>query len=194
MLNAVPASAFTFAPLDEGDLPLLRAWLLRPHVATWWGPTPSLDALRDDYLRHADAPNATRAYLAWLEGKLVGFIQRYVVQGSGGGWWEDETDPGARGIDQFLADGDRLGQGRGRAMIRAFLHQTFADPAVTAVQTDPRPDNVRAQRCYVRCGFVPVRELVTPDGPALLMRCTRESLRRACRTDPDPSHFQEPEP
>lgn len=184
MTRPPPAYPFTFEPLREEHLPRLRAWLERPHVAAWWGPAESLDELREAYLLPADAPHATRAHLALLDGEPAGFIQHYVVKGSGGGWWEDETDPGARGIDQFLADGERLGEGRGRAMIRAFLHRLFADPSVTVVQTDPRPDNLRARRCYARCGFVPVRELVTPDGPALLMRCTRDSLLQACRADP----------
>jgi len=44
---------------------------------------------------------------------------------------------------------------------------------VSLVQTDPSPDNARAIRCYVRAGFQPVREVITPDGAALLMHCTR---------------------
>jgi RimJ/RimL family protein N-acetyltransferase len=103
----------------------------------------------------------------------VGFVQSYVVLGSGDGWWEDETDPGARGIDQFLAHESQLNQGLGRAMVRAFVARLFADAAVTVVQTDPSPDNTRAIRCYAAAGFEPVGEVTTPDGPALLMRCRR---------------------
>jgi RimJ/RimL family protein N-acetyltransferase len=50
---------------------------------------------------------------------------------------------------------------------RAYL--LWADPAVTKVQTDPSPDNARAIRAYEKAGFKRVRELTTPDGPALLM-------------------------
>jgi ribosomal protein S18 acetylase RimI-like enzyme len=113
--------------------------------------------------------NATRAYIAHLDGEPIGFIQSYVVMGCGGGWWESETDPGAQGIDQFLAEADQLGRGLGRAMIRAFVRRLFAEPGVTVVQTDPR--NERAIRCYAAAGFYPVSPIVTPDGHALLMRC-----------------------
>ena len=102
-------------------------------------------------------------------GQPAGFIQSYHVMGSGGGWWEDETDPGARGIDQLLADAGRLGRGLGSAMIASFVAKLFTDPAVSKVQTDPSPDNARAIHAYLRAGFRPQRELVTPDGPALLM-------------------------
>ena len=171
--------AFSFKPLRVSDLPFLREWLLRPHVAEWWGPADSEDELREDYLAHDREPNATRAFIAYQGPNPAGFIQAYVVLGSGGGWWEGETDPGARGIDQFLADGNRLGMGTGQTMIRAFLAQLFIDPEVTVVQTDPDPANIRAVRCYKSAGFKEVGVVDTTDGPALLMRCTRQSLSEA---------------
>jgi RimJ/RimL family protein N-acetyltransferase len=164
---------FEFRLLSEADLPMLREWLLRPHVAQWWGPAESIEELREEYLAVTGQPGATRACIAWSAGQPVGFIQCYVVKDSGDGWWEDETDPGARGIDQFLADENRLNAGLGRAMIRAFVQMIFADPSVTVIQTDPSPKNVRAIRCYMAAGFSPIDEVVTPDGPALLMKCAR---------------------
>jgi aminoglycoside 6'-N-acetyltransferase Ib len=91
--------SFHFRPLREDDLTVLHEWLLRPHVAVWWGPADSIDELRSNYLLSVDQSNATRAYIAHLDGKPIGFIQSYVVIECGGGWWESETDPGAQGID-----------------------------------------------------------------------------------------------
>ena len=158
---------------------MLHGWLLRPHVAQWWGQAESIDQLHAEYVHGQDAPGATLAHIAWLEGAPVGFIQSYVAMGSGEGWWEDVTDPGVRGIDQFLAHPEQLGRGIGRAMVRAFTERLLADPAVTLVQTDPSPDNARAIRCYTHAGFRPVREVVTPDGAALLMHCTRPGVQGA---------------
>jgi RimJ/RimL family protein N-acetyltransferase len=138
--------SFHFRPLREDDLTVLHEWLLRPHVAAWWGPADSIDELRSDYLLSVDQSNATRAYIAHLDGKPIGFIQSYVVIECGGGWWESETDPGAQGIDQFLAEADQLGRGLGCAMIRAFVGRLFAGPGATVVQTDPDPRNERAIR------------------------------------------------
>ena len=33
-----------------------------------------------------------------LNGEPIGYAQSYVALGSGDGWWEEETDPGVRGI------------------------------------------------------------------------------------------------
>jgi RimJ/RimL family protein N-acetyltransferase len=177
----VSSPEFRFHPLLEEHLPMLHKWLLRPHVAQWWGDAESVDELRCDYILVAGQPNATRAYIASLGAEPIGFIQSYVVMGSGGGWWEDESDPGARGIDQFLSEARQLGQGLGRRMIRAFLSGLFSDPAVSVIQTDPHPTNLRAVRCYAAAGFQAVGPVDTPDGRALLMRCTRQSLARAER-------------
>ena len=62
-----------------------------------------------------------------------------------------------------------LGRGLGTRMVKAFVALLFADPAVTRIQTDPAPDNLRAIRCYEKAGFRPLGDIATPDGPALLM-------------------------
>lgn len=157
-------------------MPMLHEWLQRPHVAEWWRPTSSLDELIEEFTPTMRPGNPVQAYMACDGERTIGFIQSYVVKDAGDGWWEDETDPGARGIDQFLARVDDLGRGLGTAMVRAFVARLFEDPSVTHVQTDPEPRNARAIRCYEKAGFRAVREVDTPDGRALLMICTRAAL------------------
>jgi ribosomal protein S18 acetylase RimI-like enzyme len=129
--------------------------------------------VQDDYFPSIDGRSSTQADIASSGQESIGFIQVYLVKDSGCGWWEEEKDPGARGIEQLLADVNRLDQGLGTAMIRAFVEMLFEDPAVTTVQTDPDPENHRAIRCYTKAGFKPIRQVVTPEGLALLMRCNR---------------------
>jgi aminoglycoside 6'-N-acetyltransferase-1b len=92
-------------------------------------------------------------YIAHASGHAVGFIQSYVAASVGEGWWPEETDPGVVGIDQFLADASQLNQGRGTAIVRAFVALLFRDPAVTRIQADPKRTNARAIRCYEKAGF-----------------------------------------
>jgi aminoglycoside 6'-N-acetyltransferase-1b len=150
-----------FRPLTLADLPLVASWLTRPHVAEWWGEPIALEA----DLRQA---------LAVLDGEAIGYVQSYqAVACHSDGWWLEVTDPGVFGIDQFLADAAKLRQGLGARMVRAFVAELFADPSVTRVQADPSPLNARAIRCYEKVGFRRVREVVTPDGPAVLMHRDR---------------------
>ncbi|KAM3090382.1 GNAT family N-acetyltransferase [Phormidesmis sp. 146-12] len=159
----------SFRPLVASDLPMLHEWLHRSHVSEWWDNPKTYADVECEYLPSITGESTTQAYIALLENEPIGFIQSYIVMGAGDGWWEQETDPGARGIDQFLCNSEQLGRGLGRAMIQTFVEQLFQDPAVTKVQTDPSPNNERAIRCYRRAGFVDVGEVITPDGLALLM-------------------------
>lgn len=171
MTTPAASGDFAFTPLRETDLPMLMEWHARAHVARWWDPAPgSLDELRADFLSGA---TGIEAFIVWLKGRPIGFVQVYVVRDAGGGWWPDETDPGARGIDQFLANEEDLGRGMGGAMVRSLLARLFADPAVTKVQTDPAPDNARAIRACEKAGFTRVGVVDTPDGAAMLMVCAR---------------------
>jgi RimJ/RimL family protein N-acetyltransferase len=168
----------SFRPLTRTDLSLLHEWLGRPHVVEWWTPTPSFEEVEEEFGPLTGGRSTTRPFIVLFDGIPSGYIQSYVAMGSGEGWWEEEQDPGVRGIDQFLADADQLGQGLGTAMVRAFVEYLFADPAVTRIQTDPSPTNGRAIRCYEKAGFRATRVVDTPDGPALLMLCEREEPAR----------------
>ena len=164
--------AFSFRPLTRADLPLLHDWLNRAHVAEWWDEQRDLEYVLETYAADLDSP-VIRMFFAYLDGEPVGYIQVYRVMSADPEWWTDETDPGARGIDQFLANAEQLGQGLGSSMVRQFLASLFSDPEVTSVQTDPSPRNGRAIRAYEKAGFRRVAEVTTPDGPALLMRVRR---------------------
>jgi len=163
----------TFRPIARNDLGLIHQWILRPRVTEWWHSPSSIADFEEHYLPSINGTSTTKAFVAQRDQEPIGFIQSYVVMGSGGGWWENEQDPGARGVDQFLADPDQLNQGLGTAMVREFLAKIFREPEVTIVQADPDTNNHRAIRCYTKAGFAAVGQVVTPDGTALLMRCSR---------------------
>jgi len=165
-------SAFDFRPLTGADLPLIHEWINRPHVAEWWDDQRDLDSVLRTFGADLENP-VIRMFLVCLEQEPIGYIQAYRVMGADPEWWKDETDPGARGIDQFLANAEQLGRGLGSRMVRQFVSRLFADAEVTVVQTDPSPRNGRAIRAYEKAGFRRINEIITPDGPALLMRVRR---------------------
>ena len=168
--------AFAFIPLTEVNLPLLCEWLNRPHLQEWWQQRMvSLDEVREEYLPRVFGDGDARPFLAYLDGEAVGYIQSYYVAQGKSSWWPDECGSGVLGIDQFLADGDRLGKGLGAAMISQFVNMLFSAPDVKEIRVDPRPDNLRAIRCYQKVGFGEVSPITTPDGPALMMTLKRLS-------------------
>jgi len=128
------------------DIPLLHGWLNRPHIVEWWGGDDrraTLDETRARYLPSVLAAERVTPYISMLGDEPVGYAQSYVALGSGDRWWEEETDPGVRGIDQSLADPAQLGQGLGTQLVTALVELLFRDPEVTLVQADPAPTNLR---------------------------------------------------
>ena len=168
----------TFRPLATTDLPMLREWLARPHVAEWWGPPQTLAELETEFAPSIAGTIRLRCFIARHGGDDIGYIQWYApADFHHEGWWLDVHDEHMRGIDQFLAHEHQLGRGLGTAMVKAFVAELFADPAVTRIQTDPSPANARAIRAYEKAGFRRVGEIETPDGRALLMHCDRPASR-----------------
>ena len=176
-LPAMPASlrtsAISFRAMQLQDLSLIHAWRLRPHLQPWWFDPGTLAAFTARYAPRIEPGSDVRGFIACRGAEAIGFMQCYLG-----------SEPGERGIDQFLAHAHQLGQGLGTAMVRAFVEGLFADPAVTRVVTDPAPLNLRAMRCYQRVGFVDQGEAQTDDGPVRRMACTRASLASAARLTP----------
>ena len=136
----------------------------------------TLADVQEQYLPSVLAQESVTPYIAMLNGEPIGYAQSYVALGSGDGWWEEETDPGVRGIDQSLqcTTGQRLGNQAGSSSGELL----FNDPEVTKIQTDPSPSNLRAIRCYEKAGFERQGTVTTPDGPAVYMVQTRQAFER----------------
>lgn len=165
----------TLRPMTECDLAMLHDWLNRPHIVEWWGgERPSLQQVQEQYHPRALARERVMPYIGLLGTQPFAYAQTYVALGAGNGWWEDEVDPGVRGIDQSIADAALLGMGLGTRLVQVLVERLFGDPQVSKVQTDPAPHNLRAIRCYEKAGFRRVRTIATPDGPAVYMLCVRE--------------------
>jgi AacA4 family aminoglycoside N(6')-acetyltransferase len=168
--------------MTEQDLPMLHDWLNRPHIVEWWGgeeARPTLDDVMKHYMPRVLAQESVTPYIAMLHDEPIGYAQSYVALGSGDGWWEEETDPGVRGIDQTLANPTQLNRGLGTKLVRALVDLLLSDPSVTRIQTDPAPRNLRAIRCYEKAGFVQEKVITTPDGPAVLMVQSRQAYESA---------------
>lgn len=163
----------TLRSMTEEDLGMLHDWLNRPHIVEWWsGERPSLEEVREHYHPCALAEANVTPYIGMLDDRPFAYAQSYVAIGSGDGWWQDETDPGVRGIDQSIGGSALLGQGYGTLLVRALVDLLFADPRVSKVQTDPSPGNLRTIRCYEKAGFRRIKTITTPNGPERYTCCT----------------------
>jgi len=157
------ARAYAFRTMTADDLPLIRDWLSRPHVVTWWGDPEEQFALVRNDLDHP----AMKQFIVTVDGRSFAYLQCYDPTA----WPEGGLGvqpAGTRGIDQFIGDPALIEQGHGSAFIRVFVDDLLSTGAPRAV-TDPDPENARAIRAYDKAGFHRERLVDTCDGPALLM-------------------------
>jgi aminoglycoside 6'-N-acetyltransferase len=152
---------YRFRPLCAADLPLMRDWLARPHVAEWWHDADEFGFVSGD-LDHHDMAQ----FIVSIDDRALGYLQCYRMSD-----WDACFGPqpdGTRGTDQFIAEPDLVGRGHGSAFIRQFIEALLYN-GTPRIIVDPSVANPRAIRACEKAGFVSDREVVTPDGLALLM-------------------------
>lgn len=131
--------AIQFRSIRPQDFPMLREWLSRPHMKPWWDEgDETLAQVAASYTRN---PATTWRFIASEDGVDIGYFQ----------YWRE---PGFAGVDQFLAEPSRLGQGLGTRALTAFLAHLVGLGIGERVSVDPHPSNTAAIRCYEKCGFV----------------------------------------
>jgi aminoglycoside 6'-N-acetyltransferase len=154
-------AGYVFRPMTTADLPLVRRWLMKPHVAEWWHDPETFEFVSGD-LGHPDMAQ----FIVTLDDRPLGYLQCCNISE-----WHSGFGPqpaGTRGIDQFIGDADMVARGHGSAFIRVFIEGLLRN-GVPRLVIDPNPANPRAIRAYEKAGFRRAREVDTPDGCALLM-------------------------
>jgi aminoglycoside 6'-N-acetyltransferase len=155
--------SYAFRPMTADDLPTVRRWLEKAHVAEWWGDPAEQFSLVSEDLTHP----AMDQFIVEHDRRPLAYLQCYDPIA-----WPNHgfgtLSPGVRGIDQFIGEEDMIAHGHGSAFIRAFADRLLKAGAPQVV-TDPSPANTRAIRAYEKAGFRKDRPVNTPDGAAILM-------------------------
>lgn len=144
-----------FRPLAEADLQAMFLWLLRPHVAKWYGGAPSSFAeVVAKYGPRARAEDGVRACIIVAEGRDAGYIQAYPVDRFPDYAARLGCEPGVAGIDLFIGEELFLGWGLGGEAIRRFTDEVvFARDVVPACIAGPQEGNLACMRALEKAGF-----------------------------------------
>jgi aminoglycoside 6'-N-acetyltransferase len=127
------SQSYAFRPMAAADLPTVRQWLAKPHVAEWWGDPVEQFALGSEDLTHP----AVDQFIVECDRRPFAYLQCYDPSA----WPNRGFGPlprGARGIDQFIGEEDMIERGYGSGFVRAFADRLLA-AGVPQVLTDPSP-------------------------------------------------------
>ena len=161
----------TFVRLTRDDFPLLSKWLSDPTVARWWDHETSPEAVERDFGAEVDGTEPSEVFLAWIDGRPFGLIQRYAIADYPEYVEELSTicpqPSGTVSIDYLIGEPDLRGRGLGAAMIAAFVAESWAAyPDASAVVVAMHQHNAASWRAVERAGFRRIAEgELTPDNP-----------------------------
>ena len=175
---------YDFPALTEADLPLIRRWLLEPHVARWWADPPRDTYPEDELDKYrgriaGDENDPTLLFLIRHRGRPIGFIQCYLIDDYDEYGRALALDASAAGIDLFIGEPAEIGNGHGPRLIRAFLREVvFPTYDVAECVIGPSVKNASAIRAYEKAGFRFFKDAVVPDepDPEHLMRLRRDEV------------------
>jgi aminoglycoside 6'-N-acetyltransferase len=154
---------YTFEPVAEDHLPLLRRWLAEPHIQTWWGDSEQALTTIADHM----ADEMVQLFIVSHHGAPLGFIQSWSPHAEENHPCRDQPE-GTLGIDQFIGEPSLVNCGHGSAFVGTFVAELF-EAGAPRVITDPNPRNARAIRAYEKAGFRALDYRRTISGDALLM-------------------------
>jgi len=148
---------YTFRPLTEADLPLMRRWLDAAHVKVWWPDADLQIALMEQDMHNPNINmqvvsliNHPFAYLHDLDARAFGMPQ-YA-----------DLPHGARVMATFVGEHDFMGQGHSVGYIDAHVRSLRVKYPMVAV--GPGTTDTRAISIYRQAGFMNRRLATTRDG------------------------------
>ena len=157
------ADRIGFRPLEAADLRLMHEWLQREHVRRWWDEHETYDDVAAHYLPSIEGRRPTDLYLILLDGREIGFIQKYLVSDHPEYAARVRVGPGVAGVDLFVAEEELTGKGLGVEVLRRFVEDVvFARPETTACIADPDVRNTASIRAFEKAGFRRVGEFFDP--------------------------------
>ncbi|PRY35576.1 GNAT family N-acetyltransferase [Umezawaea tangerina] len=161
----------TWRRLAETDFPLLRRWLLEPHVARWWNHETTPEAVARDFGPTARGEEPAEDLLVSLDGTPVGLVQRcryadypeYLAELAA----VLEVDAESVSVDYLIGDPALVGRGLGPRVIAAVVAATWADyPDAPAVVVPVSAANRASWRALEKAGLTRVAEgELEPDNP-----------------------------
>ena len=160
------SQSYAFRPMAAADLPTVRRWLAKPHVAEWWGDPDGAIRVSE---RRPDLPGRRSIHRRRRRAGPFAYLQCY----DPGAWPRSvvlaRMPSGTRGIDQFIGEArhDRAGS---RLRLRSRLCRPPARSRRAANLDRPRSrQRARHQAPTRRPAFASNGRSETPDGAALLM-------------------------
>jgi aminoglycoside 6'-N-acetyltransferase len=144
----------TVRAMTRGDLPVVTRWHQTDHVRRWWVAEgePTAERIAASYGPCIDGMSRTRAWVAEVNGRSVGFVQDYRI-GDHPEYALLGPDPTAIGVDYAVCE-EWSGRGLGARVLWAWMARTrHRFPDATTYFAAPDHRNAPSLRVLDKAGF-----------------------------------------
>ncbi|WGV28820.1 GNAT family N-acetyltransferase [Halotia branconii] len=147
------------------DYQLMAKWLTDETVLQFYegkdNPFP-LDKIIENYKPMVMRDDPVIPCLVYYHNFPIGYIQYCLLNDlseTDRQTYSLEQTDNVYGIDLFIGETNYWNQGIGTKILSVFVNYIFEQLQADKIVIDPHVDNLRAIRCYEKCGFVKVKLL-----------------------------------
>ncbi|KGX85114.1 GNAT family N-acetyltransferase [Pontibacillus litoralis] len=149
-------------PLSPTDFLLMTKWFQSEEIIHYYGdPTKpyTYDTILETYAARLNGLIQTTTFIVEKDTDPIGLMEEHFVSEEEAAIWGLPLDKTYIAFDQFIADPMLWGKGIGTQMIRRFVVELITKKQPDGVVLTPQVDNLRAMRCYEKCGFEKIKEI-----------------------------------
>jgi aminoglycoside 6'-N-acetyltransferase len=141
---------------QHDDYTILAHWLTDPIVLEYYegrdNPFP-LEHVQQKYAPRVQGLHATIPCFMLDTNQPIGYLQYYPLSAADCAAFDLPATASAFGMDLFIGESTRWNRGLGTTYVQLAMRFLTGACAATHITLDPRADNLRAIRCYEKCGF-----------------------------------------
>jgi ribosomal-protein-alanine N-acetyltransferase len=134
--------------LTDDEIARVYQWSNDENILRWSGGTPTdltFEEFRERLLsERGHMPSNRRAFfIVTRDGELIGRIGCFAID-----WKKQEGELGI-----VIGERAQWGRGYGRDAVATLLYHLFETTSLDRINLFTFPENLRAQRCFIACGF-----------------------------------------
>ncbi len=145
--------------LEEKDNYLLVKWLSDPVVLEFYEGRDNPFDLDKVHKAFYTPDDEEMRCIIEFDGQEIGYIQIYPLDQETKAEYGYDQDETIYGMDQFIGEVAYWNKGVGTQLVTSMVAYLIKEKQASRVVMDPQTRNVRALRCYEKCGFKKVKLL-----------------------------------
>lgn len=149
----------TVRRLEQKDQELLVKWLSDPVVLEFYKGRDNVFDLEKVQKVYYDGDDTIVRGIIEFDGTEIGYVQYYPLDSVAKESFGYDENSIVYGTDQLIGEIDYWNKGIGKVLVKAVVEHVVKTEHADTVVMDPQEWNVRAIRCYEKCGFEKVKLL-----------------------------------